>query len=246
VISRSPSFRAAQCAHRVAQLKAGQEITRADAQAAHQRLLAARRQAQRQCYAAAAQLEKSARLHLQAEILHRRANDLALGDPQTHAYAAADRHHAAAVAFDLADRRRQQARNEYGPHEARSMIVERNLCESLPLRRAIAYLERNARHDLTISDVAAAVYLTPPTVQLMFRRQLNCTPMEFLRRIRLRGADAELRAAVPGSGSVTEIAARWGFTHTGRFAKQYRAEYGCSPSVTLRTAPPSAIEAASA
>ncbi|MFC6258517.1 hypothetical protein ACFP5Z_15825 [Kocuria oceani] len=31
------------------------------------------------------------------------------------------------------------------------------------------------------------------------------------------------------------VAARWGFTHRGRFAAAYRDRYGRSPAVTLRT-----------
>jgi AraC-like DNA-binding protein len=30
------------------------------------------------------------------------------------------------------------------------------------------------------------------------------------------------------------VALRWGFTHYGRFAAQYRQRFGCSPSQTLR------------
>ncbi|WP_156763149.1 AraC family transcriptional regulator, partial [Mycobacterium sp. E787] len=33
---------------------------------------------------------------------------------------------------------------------------------------------------------------------------------------------------------VTQIAARWGFAHTGRFAVLYRQTYGQSPHATLK------------
>jgi AraC-like DNA-binding protein len=36
--------------------------------------------------------------------------------------------------------------------------------------------------------------------------------------------------------SVAEVAARWGFSHLGRFAAAYRKRYGESPSHTLREA----------
>jgi AraC-like DNA-binding protein len=44
---------------------------------------------------------------------------------------------------------------------------------------------------------------------------------------------AELRAGGDGV-SVTDVALRWGITHTGRFAQEYRRTYGRSPSQTLR------------
>jgi len=56
--------------------------------------------------------------------------------------------------------------------------------------------------------------------------------MEFLRELRLDKARQELLRASNGA-TVTDIATRNGFNHVGRFAMQYRARYGESPSVTL-------------
>jgi adenylate cyclase len=57
-------------------------------------------------------------------------------------------------------------------------------------------------------------------------------PMEFLRDLRLDRARQELLRA-SGRASVTDIAARSGFDHVGRFATRYRARYWESPSATL-------------
>ena len=46
---------------------------------------------------------------------------------------------------------------------------------------------------------------------------------------------AELRVGSPDNSSVTQIAARWGFGHLGRFAAGYRKSFGEHPSETLRT-----------
>jgi AraC-like DNA-binding protein len=48
-------------------------------------------------------------------------------------------------------------------------------------------------------------------------------------------AHLDLQHAQPGDTSVAALAARWGFTHLGRFAVEYRRRYGHSPSQTLRT-----------
>jgi Helix-turn-helix domain len=56
-------------------------------------------------------------------------------------------------------------------------------------------------------------------------------PMELLRDLRLDSARREL---LRGQAGVTDIAARSGFKHVGRFAIQYRVRYGESPSATLR------------
>ncbi|WP_156748004.1 helix-turn-helix transcriptional regulator, partial [Mycobacterium sp. E3198] len=88
--------------------------------------------------------------------------------------------------------------------------------------------------DIGIGDIAGATYVTPRAIQLMFRRQLDTTPTEYVRRVRLHRAHDELIAAEPSSSTVTEIAQRWGFAHTGRFAVLYRQTYGQSPHATLK------------
>jgi AraC-like DNA-binding protein len=102
------------------------------------------------------------------------------------------------------------------------------------LRQAIDFIEANAARDIGIGDIATAVYLTPRTVQYMFRRHLDTTPTAFLRGVRLERARQELFMRRRGETTVAAAAARWGFAHTGRFAVLYRQEYGESPHETLR------------
>lgn len=106
------------------------------------------------------------------------------------------------------------------------------------LKEAVSFIHRHTTEDIGINDVAAAVHLTPRAVQYLFRRQLDTTPTEYMRRIRLRRAHLDLTAATAGTSTVTEIALRWGFAHTGRFAVLYRQIYGQSPHTTLRQQTP--------
>ncbi|MBO1332128.1 helix-turn-helix transcriptional regulator [Streptomyces sp. VRA16 Mangrove soil] len=100
--------------------------------------------------------------------------------------------------------------------------------------RALAYIDAHAHTDIGLADIAAAARVTPRALQYAFRRHLDTTPLSHLRRVRLASVHAELKAADPLRGdTVTRIAARWGFLHPSRFSAVYRAEYGCSPRVTL-------------
>jgi AraC-like DNA-binding protein len=65
----------------------------------------------------------------------------------------------------------------------------------LLLRRAIAFIEEHADTDIGVADIARASYVTPRAIQLMFRRHRDCTPMEYLRRVRLHHAHQELLGA---------------------------------------------------
>ncbi|WP_409239812.1 helix-turn-helix domain-containing protein [Streptomyces sp. PA5.6] len=102
------------------------------------------------------------------------------------------------------------------------------------LRRAVTFIEKNAHTDIGIADIAAAAGVTTRAIQLVFRRHLDATPLQYLRRVRLDRAHRELRLAEPTTQTVTAIAYRWGFSHPGRFAADYRAAYGEPPSHTLR------------
>jgi transcriptional regulator GlxA family with amidase domain len=59
------------------------------------------------------------------------------------------------------------------------------------------------------------------------------TPMTYLRRVRLERARQDLQE---NSGSVSDIANRWGFSNLGRFSHAYREQFGETPSATLRKA----------
>lgn len=102
------------------------------------------------------------------------------------------------------------------------------------LRRAMEYMEANVDRDIGVTDIAEAVHVTPRAVQYMFRRHLELTPLQYLRRLRLHYAHQELLAADRMKTSVSQVATRWGFAHTGRFAVLYREAYGRSPHATLR------------
>lgn len=104
------------------------------------------------------------------------------------------------------------------------------------LRRAVGYIEANAELPITIADIADAARVTPRALQLAFRRQLQTTPMAYVRQVRLSGAHRELCNVADDATTIAEVAARWGFAHAGRFASLYRAEYGVSPAQTLRGA----------
>jgi AraC-like DNA-binding protein len=109
---------------------------------------------------------------------------------------------------------------------------DRRDAHPLTVRRAIAFIEDNAARDITAADIARAARVSIRAIQLAFRRHLDMTPMAYLRQVRLACAHDDLRAA---SGSVTAIAARWGYARPSVFAAHYRAAYGVLPSQTLRS-----------
>lgn len=61
---------------------------------------------------------------------------------------------------------------------------------------------------------------------------MQISPVTYLRTMRLNRVRSELRQC-PAS-TVGDVAARWGFWHLSRFAREYRALFGELPSATLK------------
>jgi AraC-like DNA-binding protein len=100
--------------------------------------------------------------------------------------------------------------------------------------RAIELLRADPAHDWSVADLAVATATSVRSLQEGFRRTLDTTPTAYLRRLRLERVRDDLVAAGPGRSSVTDVSARWGFTHHGRFAAAYADRFGERPSDTLR------------
>lgn len=102
------------------------------------------------------------------------------------------------------------------------------------IRRAMTAIEEGASGQLTVGAIASASGISVRSLEEGFRRHLNTTPRAYLREVRLGHARQELTEADPGSTTVTQVAARWGFPQPGRFAVRYRERFAESPSATLR------------
>jgi len=113
-------------------------------------------------------------------------------------------------------------------------VEDRHDASPPTLRRAVVFIDDNAHRDISIADIAAAAFVTTRAVQLAFRRHMDTTPMDYLRRVRLAHAHRELVTGDPAHESVTAVAYRWGFANPSRFAILYRQTYGVSPRHTLR------------
>ncbi len=111
----------------------------------------------------------------------------------------------------------------------------RDAARPVLLRRAMIYIDEHAHTDVSVRDIAGHIYVSPRSLQYMFRRHLDCTPLEYLRTVRLQRAHQDLLEADHTSTTVSQIATRWGFAHAGRFAFYYRSVFHESPHETFRT-----------
>ncbi|WP_197060988.1 helix-turn-helix transcriptional regulator [Microbacterium mangrovi] len=106
---------------------------------------------------------------------------------------------------------------------------------SRAVRIAREYIEHHADAPLTVDLIARQAHVSVRALQNAFRRDLDTTPLAYLRRVRLTRARDELLDGGLGTVSVADVARQWGFTNLGRFAAEYAALFGEKPSRTLRS-----------
>ena len=97
--------------------------------------------------------------------------------------------------------------------------------------------DAHAAEPIGLTEIAAAVQLSPRALQAAFRRHLGATPLGQLRAVRMARVHADLQSAQLGDGeTVSAVANRWGFSQLSRFARDYKQRYGVTPHENLGSA----------
>lgn len=98
---------------------------------------------------------------------------------------------------------------------------------------AIDFMHAHIAQPISLNEIASAAKVSVRTLQQGFRQFRNTSPMCYLHDIRLNAVHEELSLGSPGT-TVAEVAVKWGFTHLGRFAANYRKRFGQAPSQTVK------------
>lgn len=102
------------------------------------------------------------------------------------------------------------------------------------MRRALEYLRHNRATRLSVSKLLEVAEISERSLQYAFREAFDMTPQAFMKRRRLHFARQQLLAACPSETSVSKVATGPGFYELGRFASDYRQNFGQLPAETLR------------
>ncbi|HKW55411.1 MAG TPA: helix-turn-helix domain-containing protein [Stellaceae bacterium] len=119
------------------------------------------------------------------------------------------------------------------------------LRQALPasLAHALRWLEGRLDEPIELETLAAVAGVRPRTLEAHFKLYLGTTPLGWVRRTRLARARQQLLAQ-GAAASVTGVAVANGFSQLGRFAAQYRRQFGELPSETLTAARSKSLDGA--
>ena len=96
---------------------------------------------------------------------------------------------------------------------------------------ALRRLEQDLLEEVSVADLARAAGLSPSHLTALFRARFTCGPIAYRQKQRLELACRLLRNSYL---SVAEVGASCGYADANYFARQFRAEYGCSPRAWRR------------
>lgn len=90
---------------------------------------------------------------------------------------------------------------------------------SLPLIRAVDYINAHYREKITLDDLSEAVGVSKQYICKLFREEMSVRPMEYINKKRIQAAIEMLRTTYK---SIDEIAAELGFCSTSYFEKMFK------------------------
>jgi AraC-like DNA-binding protein len=122
------------------------------------------------------------------------------------------------------------------PHNF-SDVLEREPPRPAPwqVRRVEEYIVANWNRPVTVDALAAAAGASARSIFKAFRDSRNCSPMAFVKSVRLAHARRMLQKP-DSTTTVVSTAFACGFLNPGHFARDYRLAFGELPSATLGAA----------
>jgi AraC-like DNA-binding protein len=101
------------------------------------------------------------------------------------------------------------------------------------VRSAESLFEDRFTNPPSIADLCKAASVGATKLHLCFNEVYGVPPIAYLQAKRITQARSAILSAESAPASIKDVALSLGFTHSGRFAKQYRSLFGEFPSETL-------------
>jgi AraC-like DNA-binding protein len=101
------------------------------------------------------------------------------------------------------------------------------------LRQALEFLETPDHLPITVAELCKCVGASAPSLYRAFKEEFGVGTKAYIQARILAAVRSELIAANPGT-QINDVANKWGIWHMGRFAANYRKQFGELPSETLQ------------
>ena len=118
-------------------------------------------------------------------------------------------------------------RQANSPAEAKLQTSNAIHSENEIIRRAQIYVSTHIREKLTVPLVARQVDVSPSYLTALFHKNLQISPGEYIRRIKLQESKQMIRE---NTLNFTEIAAELQYSTVHHFSRQFKEKFGITPT----------------
>ena len=118
-------------------------------------------------------------------------------------------------------------RAQANPEGTKLRATNADNTENEIIRRAQQYISEHVREKLTVPLVARHVDVSPSYLTALFRKNLQISPGEYVRRIKLQESKQMIRE---DNMNFTEIAAALQYSTVHHFSRQFKDKFGITPT----------------
>ena len=118
-------------------------------------------------------------------------------------------------------------RSSDNPDETRLKASNSVHSENEIIRRAQQYVSAHIREKLSVPTVARMVDVSPSYLTALFHKNLQISPGEYIRRIKLQESKQMIRE---NSMNFSEIAAALQYSTVHHFSRQFKDKFGITPT----------------
>ena len=111
--------------------------------------------------------------------------------------------------------------------ESKPKSVNAVHAENEIIRRAQQFISAHVREKLSVPMVSKTVKVSPSYLTALFHKNLQISPGEYIRRIKLQESKQMIRE---GSMNFTEIAAALQYSTVHHFSRQFKEKFGITPT----------------
>ena len=121
----------------------------------------------------------------------------------------------------------QLLRQANSPSEAKLQTSNAIHSENEIIRRAQIYVSTHIREKMTVPSLARQVDVSPSYLTALFHKNLQISPGEYIRRIKLQESKQMIRE---NNLNFTEIAAALQYSTVHHFSRQFKEKFGITPT----------------
>ncbi len=114
----------------------------------------------------------------------------------------------------------------YAPKQIERRETKKYAASAEAIQKALQYIDEHVTENLTLGEIASAVYLSESRFGHLFKSITGITPVDYIETVRLSNAQKMLKET---KQPITEIAIDCGYDNISYFIHRFKLKTGTTP-----------------